>query len=385
MARALVEAGHSVTVICGAVDTAVTGVERSSRGAARGIVDGINVIQLDYPYSNKDSLPRRAAMFIAYAMASTWFVLREPHDVLFATSTPLTAAIPGIVARILRRKQTFVFEVRDLWPDLPLALGALNNKALRVGMQALERAAYRAADACVGLAPGICDAIGERGPGGLPVALIPNGSDTELFKPRSESPVATDLPLRTIFAGTHGIANGLDAVVDAAIELQSRGRSDIEVHLVGDGKLKAHLIGRAERAGLTNLVFHDPVPKRELAQRLPEFDVGLMILANTPAFYYGTSPNKFFEYLAAGLCVVNNYPGWVADLVQESRCGLVVPPDSASQLATALEQLADDRAFVVTCGEEARRLGEQQFAWSIHAERFVGLLEATKRRPRGLR
>src|SRR5690606_18982018 len=121
-----------------------------------------------------------------------------------------------------------------------------------------------------------------------------------------------------IFTGTHGKANGLGAVIDAAAILHSRGAKGIKIVLVGDGAEKASLMERVEKEGLGSIViFHAPVPKARLAGLMASANVGLQILANVPAFYYGTSPNKFFDYLAAGLPVLTIYPGWVADLIEE--------------------------------------------------------------------
>src|SRR5699024_4753964 len=116
--------------------------------------------------------------------------LSEDYDLLIATSTPLTAGIPGIYAKMFSRKKfKFVFEVRDLWPELPKALG-LRNPLMLGGMSILEKLSYRKSDACIGLSPGICEGIKKRAQPNKNIALIPNGSDTELFK-RDESDKAS--------------------------------------------------------------------------------------------------------------------------------------------------------------------------------------------------
>src|SRR5690606_7293086 len=106
--------------------------------------------------------------------------------------------------------------------------------------------------------------------------------------------------------------------------------------------------------------------------------VGLMILANVPAFYYGTSPNKFFDYVAAGLPVLVNYPGWVADMVQENRCGVAVPPDDPVAFADALERLAAERERREEMGRRGRDLASREFARGLLARRFIGVLEAAR-------
>jgi len=222
-------------------------------------------------------------------------VFTERYDVLFATTTPLTAGIPGIFARWLRGKP-FVFEVRDLWPELPRAMGVIKNPLVLWAMGVLEWASYRSAHRLIGLSPGIVEGITHRGVPRARIALVPNGCDLEIFSGDVEPWRPAQVQpgdLLAVFAGTHGLANGLDAVLDAAAELKRRGRDDIKLLLIGQGKLKPGLQARAQREGLGNVVFHDPVNKARLAGLMAATDVGIQSLANVPAFYYGTSPNKF--------------------------------------------------------------------------------------------
>jgi len=172
-ARALIARGHQVTMVCGAHQFG--GLELpydSGRGWHRGPVDGIDVISLPLAYSNRDSLLRRGCTFLRFALRSVRLALELDCDLVFATSTPITAVIPGLAAKWLRGKP-FVFEVRDLWPELPRALG-LRNPFLLGGMSLLEFLGYRSADACVGLSPGIVEGIRSRSDERLPVAMIPN-------------------------------------------------------------------------------------------------------------------------------------------------------------------------------------------------------------------
>ncbi|MFO0490560.1 MAG: glycosyltransferase family 4 protein, partial [Curvibacter sp.] len=346
MARRLLARGHQVTMVCGSYGGGETGLPQPfKRGSRRGQVDGIDIIEFDLSYSNNDGFLKRTLTFLKFAARSIGLVFSERYDLVFATTTPLTAGIPGIFARWLRGKP-FVFEVRDLWPELPKAMGVIRNPVVLWAMSALEWASYRSAQRLVGLSPGIVEGIVRRGAPAERVTMVPNGCDLGLFggspvpwRPPSVSPY----DLMAVFAGTHGMANGLDAVLDAAAELKRRGRSDIKLLLIGQGRLKPVLQARVQREGLDCVVFHDPVNKVRLAGLMAATDLGLQILANVPAFYYGTSPNKFFDYIAAGLPVLNNYPGWLAELIKRERCGFAVPPDSPAAFANALEQAAADR------------------------------------------
>ena len=289
--------------------------------------------------------------------------LTEKYDLVFATTTPLTAGIPGILARWLRGKP-FVFEVRDLWPELPKAMGVIKNPVVLWAMGVLEWASYRSAHRVIGLSPGIVEGIRARGVTAERIAMIPNGCDLDIFSADGEPwrpEGIADSDLMAIFAGTHGMANGLDAVLDAAAILKRRGRNDIKLLLIGTGKLKAQLQARATREDLSNVVFHDPVTKARLAGLMQVTDIGMQILANVPAFYYGTSPNKFFDYIAAGLPVLNNYPGWLAGMIEAEKCGYAVPPADPVAFADALEQAAGERERLKEMGQNARQLASSQF------------------------
>lgn len=365
MARRLLARGHQVTVVCGSYAPGKTGLTGPFvRGCRRGVVDGIEVVEFDISYSNSDSFPRRVVKFLVFAVRSISVALRERYDLVFATSTPLTAGIPGICARWVRGKP-FVFEVRDLWPELPREMGVIRNPLVLLAMSLLEWLCYHSAHRLIGLAPGIVEGIIRRGVRPERVALIPNGCDLHIFASSTQPWRPVQVPndaLMAVYAGTHGIANGLNAVLDAAAELKRRGRDDICLVLVGEGMLKPALQARAEREKLHNVIFLDPVEKTRLAGLLAGADLGLQILANVPAFYNGTSPNKFFDYIAAGLPVLINYPGWVADLIAEADCGFVVPPDDPGAFADALEQAADDRAALKRKGANARKLAEERFS-----------------------
>ncbi len=382
MARKLLESGHDVTVVCGSYKGANTGLEgRFIRGKREGNEHGIHVIEFNLAYSNADSFVKRTGLFLLFALRSVGIALGRQYDVLFATTTPLTAGIPGIVARWLRGKP-FVFEVRDLWPEIPREMGVITNPVILKLMEWLEWASYRSAHRLVGLSPGIVDGIARCGVKRDNIAMIPNGCDLEIFSDKSrswrpEGIASTDL--MAVFTGTHGMANGLDAVLDAAAVLMQRKLDNIKILLIGQGKLKPALQARARKEGLDNVIFHDAVNKSRLAGLMAGTDIGLQILANVPAFYYGTSPNKFFDYIAAGLPVLNNYPGWLAEMIESHACGFSVPPDNADRFADALEMAAKDRDRLRQMGVNARNLAESQFDRECLAQSFVDWLTAATR------
>ncbi|MFN4289404.1 MAG: glycosyltransferase family 4 protein [Permianibacter sp.] len=378
MARSLLAAGHQVTMVCGSYSGGRTGLSGPYvSGVRRGTVEGIDVIEFELPYSNKDGFLKRSWLFLKFAIRSVKVALSEKYDLVFATTTPLTAGIPGIFAKWLRRKP-FVFEVRDLWPELPKAMGVIKNPIVLAAMSLLEWLSYRSADRLVALSPGIASGIARRGVSTDRIAMIPNGCDLDIFAapaPSWRPDGVKDSDLIAIYAGTHGIANGLSSVIAAAQVLKQRNRNDIKLILIGDGKEKEALQQRATSLGLDNVVFLPPVSKLELSGLMEAADIGMQLLANVPAFYYGTSPNKFFDYIASGKAVLNNYPGWLADIIKERQIGYAVAPELPEAFADALCSAADNRSKLKEMGGKARQLAREKFDRQILSKQFVDWLK----------
>jgi glycosyltransferase involved in cell wall biosynthesis len=382
MSRCLIERGHEVTVICGSYLGSDTGlVGPFTKGQRRGVIDGIDVIELELAYANADRFLKRAKTFFKYVLGGLKLVFTEKYDLVFATTTPLTASIPGIVARWLRNKP-FIFEVRDLWPELPKAMGVITNPFILGLMSMLEWVSYHSAHHVIALSPGIVKGIEERGIALDNISLIPNGCDLDIFDTEVKAwrpDTISDSDLLVLFAGTHGIANGLDSVLDAASELKSRGMHEIKFLFLGQGKLKQSLIDRAIDEGLDSVIFHEPVDKKRLAGLMSSTDIGLQILANIPVFYYGTSPNKFFDYISAGVPVLNNYPGWLAELIDDNGCGFSVPPEDPIAFADVLEKAAGNRQDLKVKGSKARALAIEKFDRKILASQWTENLETVYR------
>ena len=378
MSQRLIAAGHKVSMICGVTDIAAPEL-RTGQHLSKIELDGIDVHCIAEPYSNKMGFARRLLAFGRFARQATRVIANLDADLVFATSTPLTVGIPGMKGA-KKLGVPFVFEVRDRWPEIPIAIGVLKNPLLIWYAQRMERRIYRAARHIIALSPGMRDGIASTGYPINQITMIPNGCDIELFQPseaRVDDPQFGDPnDFHLVFTGAHGLANGLDAVLDAAAVLKKRGVSGIRFVFIGHGKLKQHLVQRSQDEGTADIIsWIDPIAKVELARLLPRMDVGMMVLKNLPAFYYGTSPNKFFDYIASGLPVLNNYPGWVADMLGKNDCGLAVPPDNAEAFADAVVTLRDDPDRRRRMGMAGRALAEREFGRDKLGSAFVKVLE----------
>jgi glycosyltransferase involved in cell wall biosynthesis len=346
MAKSLLAHGHEVTIVCGSYDGAQTGLNGEfTQGKRIGFFEGIQIIEFDIKYSNKLSFLKRTGVFFLYVWKTVGLALFSKYDVLVASTTPLTVGIPGIFARCIRGKK-FVFEVRDLWPELPKAMGVIKNPAILWLMGLLEFFCYHSANKLIGLSDGIVKGIAKRGIKLNKIANIPNGCDLDIFNidhGRMKIEGIEENDFLCLYSGTHGIANGLNILIDVAAELTKRGNNTVKFVLVGDGKLKPDLIAKANKRQLKNIIFLDPLNKADLSRLMNTCNIGMQLLANIPAFYYGTSPNKFFDYISVGLPVLNNYPGWISELITQYNCGITVSPDNPEVFADSLMKLEKEK------------------------------------------
>ncbi len=376
-ARQLIKEGHTVTIVCGSYWLAETGLNEQFKSYFReGKVDGIHIKEIDLKYSNSDNFIKRAITFFRFSWYGIKMVINSDYDVCFASSTPLTAGIPGIFAKIIRKKP-FIFEVRDLWPELPKAMGVIKNPVILKMMDFLETSLYFFSSACIGLSPGIVEGIRKKSPK-KKIKMIPNGCDFTLAKNININKKFNKTVFKAAFTGAHGYANGLNAVLDMAKILIERNENNIIIEFIGDGALKPQLIERAKKESLGNCIFKNPIPKKDLFNYLNnEIDVGLMILDDIPAFYYGTSPNKFFDYISLGLPVINNYPGWLSDLINENNCGLTVSPKDSFQFSESLIRLKNDKDLIKNMSKNATRLAKEQFDRKNLSKDFVKFLKSS--------
>lgn len=376
-ARRWAREGHDVTMVTGGSRLAE---EHGEKLFAAFDVDGIRVRSVRNTYSNYMGYPRRMVSFALFcALGTVQGLLAGPADVVFATSTPLTVGMPGWILSRLRRAP-FVFEVRDLWPEAAIQMGALASDGLLARFaRSLERFLYRRADALVGLSPGMIEGMIAAGAARDRTHLVPNCSDLDLFRPGPPDPatLATyDVPDDAFvagYAGAIGPSNDVGVVLDAAEELQRRGRDDIVFLLAGDGKSLPALRAEAAERGLTHVRFTGAVAKQDVPGLLRSCSMLMTLFADVPILATN-SPNKFFDGLASGRPMLVNSDGWTRRLVEAEEAGVYVPAGDGAALARAVEELADDPVRVQRLGANARALAEREFDRDVQARRLSSVL-----------
>jgi glycosyltransferase involved in cell wall biosynthesis len=393
LAKRFAARGHAVTIVSSAAllprDQGAGAVRL--RPFVRDRIEGIDLVLLNVPYSNYFSYALRLAAFGLFtAGASIAGPLLPRPDVVFASSTPLTIGIPGLLTARLRRVP-FVFELRDLWPEVPVAIGALRSRPLIAAARQLEALLYRGAARIVVLSEASRDALLERGVPAGKLVFVPNACDLDLFSPENvdhEFRAGHGLTGKfvALYSGAMGRANGIDQLIDAAVALRDAGRDDVAIVAVGDGGRRPHLEASARRLGLDNLHVLGPLPKQRLAGVVGAADVTLTLFAPDPIFETN-SPNKFFDSLAAGRPVIVNLDGWLRRVLNDARAGVYVPAGDGDALAATLAALADEPALVMRMATNARLLAEREFARDVLADRLCAALEgaalegAARRRP----
>lgn len=374
IARRLVEMGHEVNMVTS---------WREPDGRKHWFQtneSGINVHWLPVPYSNRMGFRARITAFLKFALRCSTLAASLDSDIIFATSTPLTIAFPAVFASY-KRSVPMVFEVRDLWPEMPIAVGALRNPLLVKAARALELWAYRHSSAVVALSPGMKSGVIRTGYPSSRVAVIPNSCDNADFANdpdsasqfRAARPWLGNNPL-LIYAGTFGRINGVGYAVAIAKELLLLG-SSIRILLVGDGAEWEAVKQQAENAGVlgVNLFIEKRVPKNEVTALFSASSMSSSLFLDLPEMRIN-SANKFFDALAAGKPIFLNYGGWMHDLVLKHRCGISAWGRPLDKVARELDSRLNDSAWLNRAGCSSRILAESYFDRDLLASQLERVL-----------
>lgn len=373
ISQELVKRGHKVTMI-----TSTYG--KLHPDPCEMDVDGIHVIYVKNEYSNYMSALRKVLSFANFVRGAIKTGRKvKDVDLVFATSTPLTV---GYIAMRLKKKcgWPYVFEVRDLWPEFPIQIGAIKNKYIIKYLHGLERRIYKNSEFVVALSPGMLEGVVAAGMSRDKTVMIPNMSKPDIFFPHEKnvaiaSQFGIDLTkFNVIHFGSMGKANGLQYIIEAARCLKEKGDETIRFLFMGFGATEPVIKRLAEEYGLANVQFLGNHPMSTVSEVVNCCDASITTFLPLPILKTN-SPNKLFDSLSAGKPIIVNSAGWTKDLVEKEGCGFFVDPERPEELAERLIDVKDDLALLDEWSKNSRRLSLEVFDKSILAAKVADVLE----------
>ena len=273
-----------------------------------------------------------------------------PADIVIGTSPQFFVAIAAWITSLLKRAP-FVFEVRDLWPEEIVAVGAIKNKFIIGVLEKIEMFLYRRAKLIVAVAQGTIDTLEGRGIPLQKMVLIPNGVSLGRFSGANGQRVRDKFGMNGEFLvsyiGTHGMAHRLETVLEAAEYL--RGDRRVRFMMVGDGAEKENLKRLAEKKRLDNVIFVAETTSNEAPDYYDASDVCLAPLRKASLFQRNI-PSKLYEIMAASRPVILGAEGESRRLVEESGAGVAFEPENSAALARRISEMVNNR-------DSARRMG----------------------------
>ena len=373
-AKKLVDNGIKVTML--------TSTNKHFPEAGHVDIEGIDVLYVKNAYSQYFSKARKVYSFVKFVVQAIWNGKKQKDvDLMYATSTPLTV---GFIALVLHKLKgwPYIFEVRDLWPEFPIQIGAIRNGLAIKMLRKLERAIYKNAVHVVALSPGMEDGVLKCGTPKEKVTMIPNMSKPDLFFPREKKDEDYDkygidkTKFNVVHAGAMGVANGLGYIIEAADILQNK-MHDNSIHFVfaGGGATQPMLEKMASERGLKNVRFLGYFNTQGISDVMNLCDMSIVSFKNLPILYTN-SPNKLFDSLSAGLPIIVNSAGWTKGIAEDEHCGIYVDPEHPEELAQKLIDIRDKKDVLKVMGENARRLSLEKFDKSILSEKFFQVVKA---------
>ena len=322
---------------------------------------GINVYWAPIRYANKMNFIAKIFSYISYLGYVMIIGKKLKYDLIIASSTPLTVAIPALIFNKLKSTK-FVFEIRDLWPQLPIAVGALKSSILIRLAQFLEEKTYASAEQVIALSPGMASELNGRIPDEK-LSVVTNLSDMNAFSVsdqkgvefRNKFPRISNGPL-VVYSGAFGRINGVSYVLEIADEMK-KINPNVQFLLAGDGYEKEKLRMQSKKLGLLNehLFIIDYIPKSEMPSLLSAATITTSFFIDLPEMEHN-SANKFFDGLAAGKPIMINYGGWQAELLMESGAGFIIPPNDPTGAAEKLNEVILNDKKLHQMGQAARNL-----------------------------
>lgn len=368
--REWVAAGHKVTVITCAPNFPKGVVFEGYRNRLwqKGEVDGITVIRVWSYITRNEGFAKRILDYMSYMFTAFWaslFVRRV--DVIVGTSPQFFTACAAYAAAVCKRRP-WVFELRDIWPESIRAVGAAKESVLLDWLEKLELFLYRRADAVISVTHAFKRNLIARGINGTKIAVVTNGVDTTRFQPTiKDLALEKELGLNDMFVagyiGTHGMAHGLDTLIDAAALLEQQDdMAHVRLLCLGDGAERGKLIERTAELGLGNIMFVGSVSKDEVVRYWSVLDAAIVHLRDSPLFST-VIPSKIFECMGMGLPVLHGVRGESADIVVGQQIGVFFEPENVDDFIRKLRALVidnDARQAMARKGPLAARLFDRR-------------------------
>ena len=337
--------------------------------------DGIKIHLINCPYSNSMAFGQRIKAFTRFMFGAAQKAQTIDCDIVLATSTPLSIGYPALVMHRKKHKP-YVFEVRDVWPGVPIAMGYFKNKLAQKVLYGFEKRIYKKAAAIVPLSTGMDENIQRRYPNAKSV-VIPNISELTRFADATKT-VEIDVPdgkKVLLYAGTFSKVNGLGYIIEMAAHTLKYD-ANVWYYLVGRGKDKMENVKQAEALGVLNknVFIFDPVKKTDLPYLYSIATVGSSFVINIPALW-DNSANKFFDTLAAHRPMVINHEGWQADTIRKYNCGYVLPPAVSDEAAKAFIDYMNDDALLKEQGKNAFAVAKEQFSLDVAVSKYMEVFD----------
>ena len=382
-ARALKRAGHDVTVVTGLPNHPSGIVQPAYRGVRRKseTLDGVAVERV-WLYATPRKTPfTRLANHLSFALAAMPVLFSGPRpDVVLATTPPLFHGLTAWWAAKWRGA-AFVNDCRDDWPHAAIALGEMRPGLVANVLDQVSRFFQDRAVRVLVVTPGMQAQLASRGLDPQRLVFLPNGADTDLFRPSPGGPRRADpaRPFTVTYAGTHGLVHGMDALLDAAESLRGE---NVRMRFVGDGVAKEGLMSGASSRGLSNCTFEPSVAPDALVAVLRDSDA---CVATTRASVFAgeTIPVKLFDYLAVGCPVIAAVRGDAAHVVEASGGGLVVEPENGAAIAAAIRRLRDEPGLRESLAVSGPAFVDREHSRRALGQRLVGVLEQARVEVRG--
>lgn len=372
LAQELIKNGHQVTML--------TSSSKYKEEIKEVNVDGIKVIYIKEDYDQNMSIARRLKAFVKFMYKASRLGLQQKNiDIVFATSTPLTIGIPALVLKWFK-KLPYIFEVRDLWPEVPIQMGAIKNPFMIKATRLLEKIIYKNANHVIALSPGMQDGVIKYIPKEK-TSMISNMAKIDEFWPREKNEsLITQLGLKKdsfkiIHFGSLGKANGAYTIIESAKLMKEI--NDVEFLFVGGGSTEQELVDEVNKYKLTNVKFLGKFPMKEVSEIVNFSDVSMISFLDLPILYTN-SPNKLFDSLSAGKPIIVNSAGWTKDIAEEYNCGYYVNPQKAQELMEKIIYLKNNPTLVKEMGEKSRNLAETKYDKSILCKEFVEVIKKYK-------